>query len=1110
MLLKSIKGEFLKSEVYNEIKNIDTKSLIVSKIVGSEMSFYISNLYKEINKNIILVFDNREEAAFYYNDLQVLCDKDNVSFFPNSYKKPYITEDVDNANVLSRSKVLQSLSDNKTNNIIVTYTEAIFEKVISKKQLNNQVLSLAVAEVLEIDDLNEMLFDLKFDRVEFVSQPGEFSVRGGIVDVFSYTYSNPFRIEFFDDEIESIRTFDIGTQLSIEKTKKANITANTSTTISKEKRVSLLEFLNDDSLVFCKNRQQISSKLDRFFDMAKDVYNKIDSPIERSKPDDLFYNKVEFEKDLKNKKVIYFGLDNCEDSRKINSLSSSQPSFTSNFDLLAEYFKEYYDKGYKNYIFCLNEKQARIFHEVFEDKGVDKYFETLICPLYKGFSDEGLKINCFTDHEFFERYHRFKLKNNNKQKQNLSIKELTALKIGDYVTHIDHGVGKFAGLQKIDVENAQQEAIKLIYGDRDILYVSIHSLYKISKYNGKEGTIPKLHKLGSPAWKKAKQQTKVKVKKIAFDLIQLYAKRKLQKGYAFNEDSLMQHRLEASFIYEDTPDQYKATKDVKNDMESDQPMDRLVCGDVGFGKTEVAIRAAFKAVDNGKQVAILVPTTILAYQHYKTFKERLKDFPVTVDYLNRFRKAKDKKELLISLEQGATDIVIGTHQLVGKSVQFKDLGLLVIDEEQKFGVSVKDKLKTIRENVDTLTLTATPIPRTLQFSLMSARDLSIINTPPPNRLPIDTSLIRLDIEQIRDSIDYELSRNGQVFFINNRIENIEEVAGMLQRMVPDAKIRTAHGRMEGKKMEELLLGFINHEFDVLVSTTIIESGLDIPNANTIFINDSQRFGLSDLHQMRGRVGRSNKQSFCYLISPPLDMITPEAQKRLEALVLFSDLGSGLQIAMKDLEIRGSGDLLGGEQSGFINDIGFETYKQILNEAIKELKENEFKDLYEDKESDTVNDYIKDIQIDTDLEIMIPDDYVSVVSERLKLYNLLNNIENEEELIKYEIDLKDRFGEIPEPTEALLDSVRLKWIAKKSGLEKVVLKKKRMIGYFIQDPQSDFYKTDVFSKMLQYVHSNRTSSVMKEKETKSGKKLIITFIKINDVKTALNTLRIINT
>jgi transcription-repair coupling factor (superfamily II helicase) len=772
--------------------------------------------------------------------------------------------------------------------------------------------------------------------------------------------------------------------------------------------------------------------------------------------------------------------------------------------LILEDLNHNHDKGYANYIACASEQQAKRFHDIFEDVDQDVNYKTIVLSLYQGFIDHENKIVCYTDHQIFERYHKFHLKNGYAKKQAITLKEITNLEIGDYVTHIDHGIGKFGGLQKIEVEGKKQEAIKLIYGDRDVLYLSIHSLHKITKFNGKDGKPPKIYKLGSAAWKNLKQKTKSRVKEIAFNLIKVYAKRKLEKGYQYHPDSYMQLELEASFIYEDTPDQSSATADIKMDMESERPMDRLVCGDVGFGKTEVAIRAAFKAVDNSKQVAVLVPTTILAYQHYRTFTERLKDFPVTVDYLNRFRTTKERRETLEGLESGKVDIIIGTHQLVNKTVKFKDLGLLIVDEEQKFGVAVKDKLKTLKDNVDVLTLTATPIPRTLQFSLMAARDLSVITTPPPNRYPIESHVIRFNEETIRDAVTYEIERGGQIFFIHNRIENIKEVAGLIQRLVPDAKIGVGHGQLDGKKLEHLMLAFMNGEFDVLVSTTIVESGLDVPNANTIFINNANNFGLSDLHQMRGRVGRSNKKAFCYFITPEYSAMTNDARKRITALEQFTELGSGFNIAMKDLEIRGAGDLLGGEQSGFINEIGFDTYQKILNEAIEELKENEFKDLYQDDKEN--KEYVKDITIDTDFELLFPDDYVNNISERLNLYTELNAIKSEEELQKFESKIIDRFGVIPIQVADLLNSVRIKWIATKAGFERVVMKHGKLTGYFINDQQSAFYQSKNFSNVLQFVQTHPTICKMKEKQTRNGLRLLLTFDHIKSVKQALTVLR----
>ena len=1083
----------------------DKNQIQITNLVGSSMSFVISETFKKDDKSYLLIFNDKEEAAYHLNDLEQLLTQKRVLFYPGSYRRPYQIEETDNANVLMRSEVLNRINSRKKPTIIVSYPEALFEKVVTKKDLERNTLKLSVSESVSLDFVNEILFEYNFNRVDFVTEPGDFSVRGGIIDVFSFSNDEPFRIEFFGDEIDSIRTFDVETQLSKEKLRKASIMSNVENKTLQEKRESFLQYIASNTVIFLKNKDLLIGKLDKLFSRAESAFSELSKELNHAKPIDLFCNGSFIQNQLSNFRVASFETYTSGDSPIIDFITKAQPSFNKQFDLLIENLNEYHTKGFTNYIFCANEQQAQRFHDIFEDAKKEVHYQTVVFPLYKGFIDLEEKIVCYTDHQIFERYHKFRLKNGYAKKQSITLKELNNLDIGDYVTHIDHGIGKFGGLQKIDVEGKNQEAIKLIYGDRDILYVSIHSLHKISKFNGKDGKAPKIYKLGSGAWKKIKQKTKKRVKEIAYNLIKLYAKRKMQKGLAFGPDTHIQHELEASFIYEDTPDQYTATQDVKTDMEKEQPMDRLVCGDVGFGKTEIAIRAAFKAVDNGKQVAILVPTTILAFQHYKTFTKRLEKFPVRIDYLNRFRTTKQRNEAIEGVNDGSIDIIIGTHQLTNKKIKFKDLGLLIIDEEQKFGVAVKDKLKTIKENVDTLTLTATPIPRTLQFSLMAARDLSVISTPPPNRHPIDTQVIRFSEEMIRDAITYEISRGGQVFFIHNRIENIKEVAGLLQRLVPDANIGIGHGQMEGKKLESLMLGFMNNEFDVLVSTTIVESGLDVTNANTIFINNANNFGLSDLHQMRGRVGRSNKKAFCYFITPPYHMMTDDARKRIEALELFSDLGSGINIAMKDLEIRGAGDLLGGEQSGFINDIGFDTYQKILSEAIEELKENEFKELYTTEENKP-KEFIKEVQIDTDFEILFPDNYINSITERLNLYNELSTLKTDDELQQYEQRLIDRFGELPIQAVDLLDSVRLKWFAKQLGLEKIVLKQKRMIGYFISNQQSEFYQTKAFTSVLTYVQQNATTSVIKEKQTKIGLRLLITFIKIDSVETALKRLK----
>jgi len=1111
---------------FAQLLSIEKNHFQISNLVGSSLSFVISESFKKSEKPFLLIFNDKEEAAYYLNDLeQLLSDKD-VLFYPGSYRRPYQIEEVDNANVLLRSEVLNRINSQKKPALIVTYPEALFEQVVTKAELNRNTLKISLNDNLSLDFVNEVLFEYHFNRVDFVSEPGEFSVRGGIIDVFSFSHDEPYRIEFFGDEVESIRTFDVETQLSTEKLTKVSIMPNVENKALDEKRESFLKYISAKTVVFTKNIDLLTSTLDKLFIKAEEAFKKLSTAINHAEPIELFCNgefiKNQLEdfttveivnarqtelasadnQNLKKAQNITAAISNI---KNIQFNTKPQPSFNKQFDLLIENFLQNTKDGYTNYLFCDSEKQADRFHDIFNDVDTKIQYTTIVFPLYQGFIDVDNKLVCYTDHQIFERYHKFRLKNGYSKKQSLKLKELTNLEIGDYVTHIDHGIGQFGGLQKIDVEGKKQEAIKLIYGDRDILYISIHSLHKISKYTGKDGKPPKLYKLGSPAWKTLKQKTKSRIRHIAFNLIELYAKRKIQKGFQYQPDSYLQHELEASFLYEDTPDQTSSTQDVKNDMESEQPMDRLVCGDVGFGKTEVAIRAAFKAVDNGKQVAILVPTTILAFQHFKTFTERLKNFPVTVEYLNRFRSASQRKGVLEGLENGSVDIVIGTHQLTNATIKYKNLGLLIVDEEQKFGVAVKDKLKTIKENIDTLTLTATPIPRTLQFSLMAARDLSIISTPPPNRVPIESHVIRFSEETIRDAVRYEIQRGGQIFFVHNRIENIKDVAGLIQRLVPDAKIGIGHGQMDGKKLEALMLAFINNEFDVLVATTIIESGLDVPNANTIFINNANNFGLSDLHQMRGRVGRSNKKAFCYFITPPYHMMTDDARKRIQAIELFTDLGSGINIAMKDLEIRGAGDLLGGEQSGFINDIGFDTYQKILNETIEELKENEFKDLYKE-DSDKPKDYVKDIQIDTDFEILFPDDYINVITERLSLYNKLGELKTEEELLKFEAEIIDRFGEFPAQVEDLLNSVRIKWIAKHLGIEKLILKQKRMICYFISDQQSSFYNTPVFLQVVKFVQNNPTTCVMKEKQTKSGLRLLLTFIKITSVKKALETLQ----
>ncbi len=1076
----------------------------ISGLVGSSIAINAAALFKTTAFSQVLIALDKEQAAYLQNDLQQLLPEQKVLFYPASHRRPYEIEEVDNANVLLRSEVIQTLQQASERVMVVTYADALLEKTISRQQFEKQHLTLKVNEALSLDFLNETLFEYEFERVDFVSEPGDFSVRGGILDVYSFSNELPYRIEFFGDQIESIRTFDPNTQLSVATIQAIDLVANIDKRASDEtsERVPFLSHFDaQNTVLITLEKQVISETIQRLFDKGVKQFKSLKSPLKHTQPKDLFCTGEDF----MNQCRAFFGFDHSADTTaELLFNQKQQPAFNKRFDLLWEDLKQKAEQGYECLILCASAHQVERFHEIHSAHHEKVSYQTIILPLHEGFIDPELKLCCYTDHQIFERYHKFNLRGSSSKKQGLSLKELNNLELGDYVTHIDHGIGKFAGLQKIEVEGKWQEAIKLIYGDRDMLYVSIHSLHKIAKFNGKDGAPVKLYKLGSGAWKKVKHKTKEHVKKVAFDLIEVYAKRKLRKGFAYSPDSYLQHELEASFIYEDTPDQEKATLEVKADMESDRPMDRLICGDVGFGKTEVAIRAAFKAVDNGKQVAVLVPTTILAFQHANTFKKRLENLPVTVDFLNRFRSATEKKEILAQLKSGKIDILIGTHQIVNSSVTFKDLGLLIVDEEQKFGVSVKEKIKSLKAEIDVLTLTATPIPRTLQFSLMAARDLSVISTPPPNRYPIESRVVRFDQEIIRDAIREEIERSGQVYFIHNRIENIKEMAGMLQRLVPDARIRTGHGQMDGNALEELMLDFMNGVFDVLVSTTIVESGLDIPNANTILIHNAHTFGLSDLHQMRGRVGRTNKKAFCYFITDSFETLTSEARKRMEALARYTELGSGFQIAMKDLEIRGAGDLLGGAQSGFINEIGFDTYQKIVAEAIEELKQNEFKSLYqEDAAEESAPIYVSDVTIDTDLELLFPDHYINSVTERLTLYRELSELQEETEIAAFKNRLIDRFGPLPEEAEGLMQSVMLKEIAKNLGLEKIVYKRETLIGYFISDGQSPFFQGSTFQHIL--AKSAALNCQVKEKKTKSGPVLLIRFDGVSSLEQATSSL-----
>ena len=1094
--------------------------------VGSSSSFLMAASMQQLQSVHCVVADDREQAAYLLNDLESLLGDDNLLFFPRSARKPYQLEQTDNANILSRAEVLNKINRNPELLILVTYPEAISEKVITKTQLIKNTFTIHKGEKLSIDFLTDLLHEFKFERVDYVYEPGQYSIRGGIIDVFSFSNEHPYRIELFGNDVESLRTFDTVSQLSISHFQYINIIPNVQDKEVVEQYESIVNYLPENTIYWFKNFSNTISYLQKDFEMATKLYQNLESTIKHLPPEELYVSSDSFISVLNNRRIVNLsgsiplplGEGWGETVRIGEANIKPQPSFNKNFDLLIENLNQNHTSKIKTVLFADTPKQINRIETILQDvsgkKDISDLLDaTILKSIHEGFIDYNLNIACYTDHQIFDRYHRFKLKQNRESTRvALTLKDLSNLQPGDFVTHIDHGVGRFAGLEKIDAGGKQQEAIRLVYRDNDILYVSITSLHKISKFSAADGHTPKMNKLGSNTWAQLKNRTKTRVKELAYDLIKLYATRRTQHGFAFSADTYLQTELEASFIYEDTPDQEKATVAFKKDMEADFPMDRLVCGDVGFGKTEIAIRAAFKAVADSKQVAILVPTTILAMQHYKTFTERMNGFPCNIDYMNRYRTAKQKKETIENLKSGKVDIVIGTHALVGKEVKFKDLGLMIIDEEQKFGVAAKDKLKAMKANVDTLTLTATPIPRTLQFSMMGARDLSVIQTPPPNRFPVQTEVCAFNEEIIRDAISFEIERGGQVFFIHNRVQNIAEIAGMISRLVPDARVCVGHGQMEGDKLEKTMLAFVNGEYDVLVATTIIESGLDISNANTIFINSAHMFGLSDLHQMRGRVGRSNKKAFCYLLAPPMVGLTSDARRRLQTLEEFSDLGSGFNIALRDLDIRGAGNLLGAEQSGFINEIGFDMYMKVLDEAIAELREEDSEFAASADNAIQYNSqfkqikthlYVQDCQIDTDLEILIPDDYIENISERLILYKELDDIESEEILIKFVEKLTDRFGTPPLPVLALADTLRLRWLAQELGFEKILLKRKKLICYFVSKPDSPYYESPVFQKVLAHVKKYPRHGNMKEN---NNRKLIYVFENIEDISQVILELR----
>lgn len=1078
----------------------------LSGLRGSASQFIFSAVFNHSitsQLNHLVILRDSEEAAYFHNTVENITGALDIFYFPSSFKTKKNFHQLNPSHVMLRTEALTKISIGGNKKVVITYPEALFEKVVLSKSLTENIIYFKKGDTIKVDDLLSRFVDHGFIRTDFVYEPGQFAVRGGILDIYSYGNEKPYRIELFGNEIDSIRLFDPETQLSERKLSEVKIIPNVETQFGTGEKVSLLNFLPENTIVWTMNWTFIKERIDLELEDVDEVLKleevvrnqeslsgkKIPLSSRQSDEEELnekkeisnndFVQPGVLEEQLRERNIVEIGSRSFFSGKNTIDFSiEQQPAFNRQFKLLIENLKNFEAKKYKLYIFAENPRQLERLHSIFVDQETQINFVPIPVSIHEGFIDHDLKMVCYTDHEIFQRYHKYKVKQAFNKNKAMTLKMLRELQPGDYVTHIDHGVGVYSGLEKIHTNGVMQEAVRIVYKNNDLLYVNISSLHKISKYSGKEGTVPKMNKLGSDTWNKLKAKTKKQVKDIASDLIKLYAQRKSQKGFAHAPDNYLQTELEASFMYEDTPDQSKAVMDVKQDMEKDSPMDRLVCGDVGFGKTEVAIRAAFKTNLDGKQAAVLVPTTILAYQHYKTFSDRLSDFPVTVDYINRFKTAKQKKETFQKLEEGKIDIIIGTHSLLGKDVKFKDLGLMVIDEEQKFGVSAKEKLKQLRTTVDSLTLTATPIPRTLQFSLMGARDLSIINTPPPNRQPIQTEVHVFNQEFIREAIYYEVERGGQVFFIQNRVQGLLEMKNLIQGLCPDLSIAYAHGQLEGNKLEETVLDFIDHKYDVLICTNIIESGVDIPNANTIIINNAHHFGLSDLHQLRGRVGRSNKKAFCYLLAPPMSTLTADSRKRLTTLEQYSDLGSGFQIAMRDLDIRGAGNMLGGEQSGFIAEIGFEMYQKILDEAIRELKRTEFREVFKE-EIQKQDDFVSDCTIDTDLEILIPDEYVESITERLSLYSRLDNCETEEELEALHKEMIDRFGAIPPEIEDLFLTVRCRKIAVSLGFEKMILKNKNLKCFFIGNPESPYFSSDTFGRILQFIQTQTNKAKLKQ-------------------------------
>lgn len=1098
MNLNELLDVFLKDprifQVADRIVLSEPQRIFLSNLQGSSSEFVFSSVFRHdlsSQLNHLVILNDAEEAAYFHNTIENLTSALNVFYFPSSFKNRKNYKQLNSSHVMLRTEMLTRFSTSTGSRVgtIITYPEALFEKVVLPKTLSGNIIRIKTGDTIQVNELLSRFVDYGFERTDFVYQPGQFALRGGILDIYSFGNEKPYRVELFGNDVDSIRIFDPETQLSERKLLQVNIIPNVETQFDSGEKVSLLEFLPANTVVWVQDWDVVKEKievqeedLEIFFRVQGTLKEKQNTDIDEIEKIEVhnedFVPAQLIEEQIQQRHIIEFGRTPHFGGIELAFNTKEQPSFNRQFELLVKDLKNWEAQKYTIYLFAENPKQLERVHSILTDMKSEIQFVPVPISIHEGFIANDLKVVCYTDHQLFQRYHKYRIKQAYNKNKALTLRALRELQPGDYVTHIDHGVGVYSGLQKIEVNGKLQEAVRIIYRDSDILYVNINSLHKIAKYTGKEGTVPKVNKLGSDVWLRLKEKTKAKVKEIAFDLIQLYAQRRAQQGFTHSRDNYMQTELEASFIYEDTPDQSKSSADVKKDMESPYPMDRLICGDVGFGKTEIAIRAAFKTCCDGKQAAVLVPTTILAFQHYKTFKDRLADFPVTVDYLNRFKSSIERKETLQKLKEGKIDIIIGTHALVGKEVKFKDLGLLVIDEEQKFGVGHKEKIKTLKTNVDCLTLTATPIPRTLQFSLMGARDLSIINTPPPNRQPIQTEVQVFNEDQIRDAIYFEAERGGQVFFIHNRVLGLSEMANVIQGLCPDLSIGIAHGQLEGNVLEERILDFIEHRYDVLVSTNIVESGVDIPNVNTIIVNNAHQFGLSDLHQLRGRVGRSNKRAFCYLIAPPLSTLPDDSRKRLRTLEQYSDLGSGFQIAMRDLDIRGAGNLLGGEQSGFMAEIGFETYQKILDEAIRELKRTSFREVFKE-EIQKQEDFVQDCTIDTDLEILIPDHYVESINERLSLYTRLDHCSSEEALQELYKEMEDRFGPVPSEVEDLFTTVRCRKMAVELGFEKMVLKESKLRCYFINNPDSPYFESDIFNRMLQFLQTLTNKARLKQ-------------------------------